>query len=202
MASQSPKPAPTKHIAVLAFPFGSHSPPLLRLVGALSASAGGRVGVRFSFFSTARSNDALFGGSEGFGDVRRCDVGDGWPEGHVPTGNPIEPVEMFLRATPGNFAAAMEAAESEAGARFSCVVSDAFLWFAGDLAAETGVPWVPLWTSGPRSLLAHLETDEIRRRFGGGGELVLAIFFGVFTFHGVWDCFFLFVETKSLYSFL
>ncbi|GLT30023.1 hypothetical protein SLA2020_048480 [Shorea laevis] len=34
------------------------------------------------------------------------------------------------------------------------------------MAEELQVPWVALWTAGPRSLLIHVETDKIRRHLG------------------------------------
>lgn len=66
-------------------------------------------------------------------------------------------------------------AEAATGLRVGCLVSDAFFWFVGDMAEEMKVPWVPVWTGGPRSLLAHVDTDLIRQRLGtsGGGKQTL-----------------------------
>jgi len=49
-------------------------------------------------------------------------------------------------------------------------MSDAFLSFAGKMAEEMDVPWVPLWTAGPRSLLTHVDTEVIRQRLGTNGK--------------------------------
>lgn len=66
---------------------------------------------------------------------------------------------------PDNFKAGIKAAEKEMGGlKVSCVVSDAFLPAGGDVAQELGVPWVALSTCAPAALLAHLSTDELRRR--------------------------------------
>lgn len=68
---------------------------------------------------------------------------------------------------PGNFKAGIEVAEKEMGGmNVSCVVSDAFLPAGGEVAEEMGVPWVALWTCAPAALLAHVYTDELRRRIG------------------------------------
>ncbi|EXB94563.1 Flavonoid 3-O-glucosyltransferase [Morus notabilis] len=166
MGSENPNPHPIRHIAVFAFPFGSHAGPLLSLVRSLSVAVAVAGEVKFSFLSTSRSNKTLFSSDEGFDNVRPYDVDDGWPEGHALSGNPVEPVEMFLRAAPGNFRKILGKAEQERGIKIWCLVSDAFFWFAGEIAGERGVPWLPLWTAGPRSLLLHLETDEIRRHLG------------------------------------
>ena len=67
----------------------------------------------------------------------------------------------------------MEVAVREMGREISCIMSDAFCGFAGKLAEEMDVPWVPLWTAGPRSLLVHVDTDEVRQRLGNTGKYLL-----------------------------
>nr|AKM70874.1 UDP-glucose flavonoid 3-O-glucosytransferase-3 [Morus alba var. atropurpurea] len=168
MAPENPNTEPIRHIAVLAFPFGSHISPLLNLVRRLSAGVAINVAsdVKFSFLSTSQSNEALFSSKEGFGNVRPYDVDDGWPEGRKLSGDIMEPVEMFMRATPGNFKKALEEAEEDRGLKIGCLVSDAFLWFTGEIASERSVPWLPLWMAGPRSLLVQLESEKIRRHLG------------------------------------
>ncbi|KAM0942812.1 putative hexosyltransferase [Dioscorea sansibarensis] len=149
------------HVAVLAFPFGTHASPLFSLARALAAAAPSAI---FSFFNSARSNSSLLltlpSGLPP--NIRTFDVPDGVPEG---TWLPPEEVRLFLEVTPGNFLEAMAAAEGEFG-RVTCVVGDAFLWFARDVAAERGASWVALWTGGPCSLAAHLYTDLLRGTFG------------------------------------
>uniref|UniRef100_B9P509 Uncharacterized protein n=1 Tax=Populus trichocarpa TaxID=3694 RepID=B9P509_POPTR len=41
-------------------------------------------------------------------------------------------------------------------------LSDTFFLFAVDMAKELHIPWVPLWTSEPRSLPFLLESDLVR----------------------------------------
>jgi len=41
-------------------------------------------------------------------------------------------------------------------------MSDTFFLFAVDMAKELHIPWVPLWTSEPRSLPFLLESDLVR----------------------------------------
>ncbi|XP_010526335.1 PREDICTED: anthocyanidin 3-O-glucosyltransferase 7-like [Tarenaya hassleriana] len=157
-------PQPRKHIAVLAFPFTTHAAPLLSLVRRISAvSVAGEI--RFHFFSTRRSNAALFSGDGGGGDVEAHDVWDGVPEGHVFSGDPDEAVGMFLRSAVESFRAAIAAV----GVEFRCLLTDAFLWFAAELAEEMHVPWVPFWTAGPRAMLVHVDVVNIRNQMGFNG---------------------------------
>lgn len=82
-----------------------------------------------------------------------------------------EKISMFLAMMPRSLRAALDAAVKKAGcAAVSCVVSDAFLWMVGEEAEAAGVPWVPLWTSGPASLLAHQHTDLLRDIIGTGEQ--------------------------------
>lgn len=77
-------------------------------------------------------------------------------------GSVEEEIEFFLRATPGNFREAL----AGVGEKVSCVLSDAFLWFAGHVAEEMCVPWVAFWIAGACTLSVHLNTDLIRRTIG------------------------------------
>nr|GMD44568.1 UDP-glucose:flavonoid 3-O-glucosyltransferase [Ipomoea batatas]GME21533.1 UDP-glucose:flavonoid 3-O-glucosyltransferase [Ipomoea batatas] len=144
------------HVAVLAFPFGTHAAPLLSLVEQLSAAI---PSARFSFFSNHDSNSNLFGGRDpGAGKIKAYDVGDGIVAGEASVIH-----EEFIVAMPGNYQTAIAEAEAETGAKFGCFLTDAFLWFGGDLAAERGgVPWIALWTAGACSLSAHMYTDFVR----------------------------------------
>ena len=155
-----------KHVVALAFPYGSHAAPLLSLVNRIATTA---PEVKFSFLSTAISNRTIFSDptNQVNINIKPYDVADGLPEGYAANKSPIiEAIGMFLKATPGNFESVMEVAVAETGRKISCVMSDAFFYFAGKMAEEMGVPWVPLWTAGPRSLLAHVYTDLIRQRLG------------------------------------
>ena len=153
-------------VLVLAFPFGSHPRSLLGLVRRLASDA---PDVKFSFFNTATSNAALFNdGGQPNDNVFPYSVCDGLPKGYVwRWGVPEEPVELFLKAACGSFkeAIAGEVAAVEVGG----VVSDAFLWFAGEIAAEMEVAWVPVWIAGLRSLVVHLHTDLFRQNLVDSG---------------------------------
>ncbi|KAI3423792.1 Glycosyltransferase, partial [Psidium guajava] len=167
-----------KHVAVFAFPFATHAPALLRLVRRIAAASPATM---FSFLSSEKSNLACFpGGRRGDGgmcpNLVAYDVWDGAPEGYVPSGrNPVEPVEIFLRAVPGNMESVLCEAERERGCKITCLLTDAFYWFAADMARERSVPWVPVWTAGPSALIAHMETDSIRQIFGNSGKTLDAI---------------------------
>nr|QCP68996.1 flavonoid 3-O-glucosyltransferase [Salvia miltiorrhiza] len=144
------------HIGVLAFPFGTHAPPLLALVQRLAASAPDAL---FSFFNSATSNAALFNTS--YDNIRPCDVWDGTPHGEAFTGSHFEAVGLFLKASPGNFDKVIQEAEHQSGLKICCLITDAFLWFACDMAEKRGVPWLPFWTAASCSLSSHLYTDQI-----------------------------------------
>ncbi|KAF7844565.1 flavonoid 3-O-glucosyltransferase-like [Senna tora] len=153
------------HVAVLAFPFGTHAGPLLSLVEKIADSA---PNVTFSFFSTARSIDKVFSNKR-IPNVRPRIVHDGLPKGFRPS-SPMEPINLFLKETPENYRRAMEeAVEEENGKKITCLVSDAFYWFCADMAEEMQAKWIPVWTSGPHSLLAHLSTDILRWRLSWNG---------------------------------
>ncbi|KAF8400372.1 hypothetical protein HHK36_013670 [Tetracentron sinense] len=146
------------HVIVLAFPFGSHAAPLHTLVRKLATAA---PDVTFSFFNTAKSNSSITALEDhDIGNLKAYNVADGVPENYVYTGKRQEDIELFMKATPGNFKRAIEVAIEEK--KISCVMSDAFLWFAGDMAEEMKVSWVPLWLSGQFSLSSHFYTDLLR----------------------------------------
>ncbi|KAG6739763.1 hypothetical protein POTOM_057378 [Populus tomentosa] len=156
-----------KHIAVLAFPFATHAAPLFSLIRRLSTMA---PQAKFSFFSTRESNNKIFSNQGRIESIKPYNVNDGLPEDYmISFANPHERVEYFLKAVPGNFKQAMEVAVQVIGREITCIISDAFFWFGADIALELHVPWVPLWTAGPRPLLLHLETDLVRQKMGGDG---------------------------------
>ncbi|XP_047331867.1 anthocyanidin 3-O-glucosyltransferase 7-like [Impatiens glandulifera] len=150
------------HVAVLAFPFGIHAAPLLAFVRRLAEAA---PNVTFSFHSTATSNARLFS-SEPNNRIKSFDVSDGVPKDYVFSGGKQECMNMFFSAAYTSFSEAITAAEKEIGIKVSCLITDAFLGFSADLAAETGVPWVPYWTSAACALSTHFRTDLIRERIG------------------------------------
>ncbi|KAL9279726.1 putative UDP-glucuronosyl/UDP-glucosyltransferase, UDP-glycosyltransferase family [Arabidopsis thaliana] len=146
------------HVAVLAFPFGSHGQAILAVTRRLATAAPSTV---FSFLNTSQSNFSLLS-SDLPPNIRVHDVSDGVPEGYVLSRNPQEAVELFLEAAPEIFRRELAVAETEVGRKVTCMLTDAFIWFAGDMAAEMKVSWVAFWTSGQNSLTAHLYTDLIR----------------------------------------
>ena len=94
------KSSPHKHVAVLAFSFGSHALSLLTLVRKLAKAA---PNVHFSFLNTQKSNHSLFSTAkpdEILPNIKAYDVADGVPAGHVLSPNPIEAVELFIKYCP------------------------------------------------------------------------------------------------------
>ncbi|CAA0809703.1 UDP-glycosyltransferase 78D2 [Striga hermonthica] len=154
------------HVAILAFPFGTHAAPLFALVRRLAASARGTL---FSFFNSPVSNAGLFNGPGEQENIHVHDVWDGTPKNGVFTGSHFEAVGLFLKASPGNFEKEIEKAESESGLKIGCLITDAFLWFGGDMAEGRGVPWLAFWTAASCSLSAHVYTDEIVKVVGSAG---------------------------------
>ncbi|KAJ6671523.1 GLYCOSYLTRANSFERASE [Salix viminalis] len=152
------------HVAVLAFPFGSHALSLLDLVVNLARVA---QETRFSFLNTEKSNSSIFLAARTTlpDSIKAYNVADGVPLNHVFSGNPIERVELFIKETPENFKMAMDMAEAETGQKISCLMTDAFLSFAGSIAENLSIPWIPVWGPVPHSLSAHIYTDMIRQRY-------------------------------------
>ncbi|KAM1317516.1 hypothetical protein ACFX13_002874 [Malus domestica] len=152
-----------RHVAVLAFPFGGHVEPLLNLVCRLASSTS--PDMCFSFLNSERSNNVLFSEKSESNipsNLKHYNVSDGVPKNHVLKGHPMEVVELFLKATPANYKIGIEKAVAETGKKVTCLITDAFLVFAGEMAQNWGVPWIPLWIPMPCNLSAHIYTDLIR----------------------------------------
>ncbi|KAF8400366.1 hypothetical protein HHK36_013664 [Tetracentron sinense] len=156
------------------FPFSSHPASLHTLVRKLAAAA---PDVTFSFFSTAKSNGLIFWLEDNGLDKSKslqCDRRGlqcdrrGSSKLRVYRETPEEFIELFTKATPRNFKRAIDGVVEEK--KITCVMSDTFLWFAGEMAEEMKVPWVPLWIAGQFSLSAHFYTDLIRRMIGTGPD--------------------------------
>lgn len=162
-----------QQVAVLAFPFGTHAAPLLSLARILAESA---PDLEFSFFSTAKSNASLSPMVASFGPIdnlRLYDVANGVPENHVLSKNPMEEIELFFEGAAKNFQKALERVKSggrggnvEEELKLSCLLTDSFLSFAGQMAEDLGVSWISLWTSSLGSLSAHRYTDLLRLSIG------------------------------------
>ncbi|KAF7119658.1 hypothetical protein RHSIM_Rhsim13G0202800 [Rhododendron simsii] len=82
---------------------------------------------------------------------------------NVFSGNPWEAVELFLRAMPENFENGLV---TDTGAKITCLLTDTFFWFAANMAAEMGVPWVAFWTAAPCSLSAHMSLGARKEENG------------------------------------
>ncbi|GFS46172.1 UDP-glucosyl transferase 78D3 [Actinidia rufa] len=149
-----------RHVAILVFPFASHIGILLSLVRRLAAAA---PDTTFSFYNT--TNESLFSGPNPE-NIKPIPIWDGVPDGYVFTGNIEDTINLFLETAEEAFKGAMRIAEAETGRRIGCVMGDAILSFACDVAEEMGVPWVPLWVSGSCSLSIHYYTDLIRKTVG------------------------------------
>ncbi|KAH7859880.1 hypothetical protein Vadar_006646 [Vaccinium darrowii] len=174
------------HVAVLAFPFGTHATPLLTLVRRLSATA---PNLKFSFLNTPASNRKIFSKikPDDYQNINPYDVDDGVPEGHVFSGHPLEAVELFLGLMPENFKNGLEEAVEKTGVQITCLLTDAFYWFAADMAAEMGVPWVAFWTASPCAISVHMYTDVILSTLKGyteeNGNQTLNFIPGMFAIH-------------------
>ncbi|KAK1548960.1 hypothetical protein Q3G72_002749 [Acer saccharum] len=154
-----------QHVAVLAFPFGSHGLTIFKLMLKLSRAS---PNTRFSFLSTKKSNDSLFLASTAVADdlpanIKPYDIDDGVPMNHVSTENPLETVELFLKATPKNYKRGLQTAAAETGRNISCLITDAFLAFAGEMAENMNVAWIPVFVAMPYNVSAHIYTDQIRQ---------------------------------------
>ncbi|XP_050374311.1 kaempferol 3-O-beta-D-galactosyltransferase-like [Argentina anserina] len=161
-----------QHVAVLVFPFTSHPASILRFVRSISTLA---PDMQFTFFNISRSNSSLFLGScnMGFGNIKPYNVWDGLPDGYTPpsSGNPLlEQIKLFLDNALGSFEKAIKEVEAATGHKFDCLISDAFLWFSGDIAEKMHVSWVTFWISEQRSMLLHIETDLIKEKLQGQEE--------------------------------
>ncbi|XP_059446196.1 anthocyanidin 3-O-galactosyltransferase 3GT1-like [Corylus avellana] len=161
-----------KHVAFMAFPFASHALVGLSLLRKLAIAA---PNVHFSFLNTAKSTHSLLSKSTADDvphNIKFYLVADGVPENHVFTGKPLEPENLFLKATPENLKKGVEMAVAETGKRITCLLSDAFLSnSAAKIADDLSVPWIPAWYTFPCCLSAHIYTDLVRQRCGRSGTV-------------------------------
>nr|QTU90760.1 flavonoid 3-O-glucosyltransferase [Epimedium koreanum] len=143
------------HVAVLAFPFGTHAAPLLTLTQRLSTSA---PNATFSFLSTTQSNTSIFT-TQNLPNIKAYNIDDE-PGNHVYTGS-HEDYDLFMRSIPTIYNNGIQKSVLETGKSITCFLTDLFLFHAADLAEELKVPWIPFWTAGACSLSTHLHTDLI-----------------------------------------
>ncbi|XP_010050502.2 flavonoid 3-O-glucosyltransferase-like [Eucalyptus grandis] len=79
---------------------------------------------------------------------------------------------VVLKAAKESFGAIVDAAEQDVRKNVSCLLIDAFLIFAGEMAKKMQVPWVTLWVPAPYLLAAHVYIDvisELLCESSGGG---------------------------------
>ncbi|KAI3949850.1 hypothetical protein MKW92_003314 [Papaver armeniacum] len=158
MASEKPN-----HVVVMAFPYGTHAMPLFNLVRRLAIQA---PALTFSFFSTSKSNQSVFGTSSSNipSNIKPYDVDDG----ESFTGHPKDEVYSFLRSMAEKYKNRILSVYGDDDIMIKCLISDTFLYFGGDMADQMGVPWISFWVGGSCSLSAHYHTDLIRRSISLG----------------------------------
>nr|QOU08781.1 UF3GT [Triadica sebifera] len=154
------------HVVVFAIPFGSHVTPLFSIINRL---ANFYPNALFSFFCTQKANKTIFSTYRMGPNVKVFDLWDGIPEGYVFTGKHQEEIELFMKAAPESFRNSLKASVAETGREVTCLVTDAFYWFAPEMAEEMKVPWLACWTAAATSISVHFYTDFIRETYGVGG---------------------------------
>ncbi|KAJ3704836.1 hypothetical protein LUZ61_008541 [Rhynchospora tenuis] len=165
------------HVAVVAFPFSSHSSTLFSLTRAMSSLAPSS---HFSFLST-KSSLASLNSQHLLSNISLVPISDGITSpdhvlshieaiDHVPSH--IEAIELFLKSFKDSLREGLKAAEIAQGCKVRCIVSDLFVWLTADVADEMAVKWVPVRTGGPLHFYAHMHADLIREVVGVGDEAI------------------------------
>lgn len=163
-----------KHIAVLPFPFASHSLSILTLAQKLASSAPPNT-FHISYISTQRSINSVFKDSDS--KIKSFSIRDGLPEGYKPSRNPTEPIAFFLKIAKDSFKEGIKKAEVDRGVKVTCLLSDAFVYFVADIADEFKVPWFAFWGAGPTSIAVHYHTDLILEKIAGKASYKMYSFF-------------------------
>ncbi|RZC61821.1 hypothetical protein C5167_023621 [Papaver somniferum] len=153
MASMKPN-----HVVVMAFPYGTHAIPLFNVVRRFAIQA---PSLTFSFFSTSKSNQSVFGTSSP-NDIPRNIKPYNVDDGESFTGHPKNEVFSFIKSMVEKFKNGVDSVYGGHDKMIKCFISDTFLYFVSDMADQMGVPWVSFWAGGPCSLSAHFHTDLIR----------------------------------------
>ncbi|XP_057737751.1 anthocyanidin 3-O-glucosyltransferase 7-like [Arachis stenosperma] len=148
----------TGHVAVFAFPFGSHPLPLFNLVLKLSHAA---PNLSFSFISTQSSTHTLISKSP-HNNINFISY-----DAHAPPRDQsLEMVNLFLQqATPQNLQKPIDMAVQQTNHRVTCIIADAFVLPSFLVAQNLSVPWIPVWAPLSSSLSAHFYTDIIRHNY-------------------------------------
>nr|QGH83701.1 UDP-glucose:flavonoid 3-O-glucosyltransferase [Muscari armeniacum] len=144
------------HIAVVAFPMGSHVHTLFTIAKALALAA---PAATVSFITSASS--VASPPPSPIANLRLV------PALEVSSaGTPGEQLSKFVRAMPGNLRAGLEEAVSrEDGLRVSCIVSDGMMPELGEVAREMGAVWV-VDGCAPVMAVSLLHAYELREAFG------------------------------------
>ncbi|MED6151697.1 hypothetical protein PIB30_084846 [Stylosanthes scabra] len=151
-----------KHVAVFAFPFGSHLEPLLNLVINLAHAA---PNCSFSFIGTHKSNGILFPNPNNNnipGNIKAYSISDGIPQGHILSSNPVEKIDLFLNTGPHNLQEGIDLAVADTRKRVTCIISNAFVTDSLIVAKNLHVPWIPVWLAMSCTLSSHFYTHAIR----------------------------------------
>ena len=151
-----------KHVAVFAFPFGTHTVPLLNLVLKLSQAA---PNCSFSFIGTEKSNAIHFPKPHIPINIKPYCISDGIPEGHPLANHPIEKLNFFLRTGHENLHKGIQMAEEETKQKVTCVISDAFVSSSLVVAQKLNVPWIAFWPPMSCTLSLYFYIDLIREQF-------------------------------------
>ncbi|XP_027347813.1 anthocyanidin 3-O-glucosyltransferase 7-like [Abrus precatorius] len=148
-----------KHVAVFAFPFGSHPMPLFNLVLKLAHAA---PHCSFSFIATHKSNSILFPKHHLPNNINPFTISDGIPKGHVLSNDPMEKLVLFLKTGPHNLHKGIELAVSHSKKRVTCIIADAFVTSSLLVAQTLDVPWIPVWLPFSCSISLYFYIDLIR----------------------------------------
>ncbi|KAI9110403.1 hypothetical protein K1719_018563 [Acacia pycnantha] len=150
-----------KHVAVIPFPFGSHRITLPNLVFNLAHAA---PNVVFSYIAPPQHNQEVFSKSNIPHNVKRFDISDGVPEGHVLGNNPIEKIDLFLKSCPQNLKqAVVDLAVKSTNLRVTCILSDAFMTPSLTLAQELKAPWIAVWVCLPTAISPHFYAHIVQQ---------------------------------------
>ncbi|KAL9329196.1 hypothetical protein ACSQ67_004199 [Phaseolus vulgaris] len=148
-----------KHIAVIAFPFGSHLMPILNLVLKLAHAAPHS---SFSFIGTHKSNAILFPKPHIPHNIKPYSISDGIPEGHVLSNHPTQKLDLFLKTGAQNLHKGIQLAEADTKKKVTCIIADAFVTSSLHVAQTLNVPWIAVWLPNSCSLSLYFYTDFIR----------------------------------------
>ncbi|WCJ18200.1 UDP-Glycosyltransferase superfamily protein [Euphorbia peplus] len=117
--------------------------------------------ILFSFFNTKYSNDSLLSDLHVPSNIKIYNVQDDYFNGNPPE----KSIGLFLNGAPEILTKRIEMLVEETGSKITCIISDAFLMFSGEIADKFDASWIALMTSSPLSLSAHLYTPIIREKY-------------------------------------